>query len=75
MSEDQLIATGLAVAGLGVVIRSVVGIMRRRLVVYGRGGRRSEYTGRLAVSNGIFWAVFGLIFIVTGCLWLWQQTH
>jgi hypothetical protein len=66
MSEEQLFATGLGVIGLGFVIYSITGIVRRRIVLYRRG--RREYTGREAIYYGIVFTLFGLAFIAMAFL-------
>ena len=56
------------VIGLAIVVYALVGIVRRRLVIF---GQRNVYTGREAVKNGLFWMVFGLAFVAAAVIFYW----
>ena len=72
MAQDQLIAGACVVAGILMVIASIMGISRRRIAL-GRHGRMIEYTGPQAIYYGIAGVLLGVAVLVGVCIWFWTS--
>jgi len=71
MTDVPSESLALGAVGLAIMAYSLVGILRRQLVLYGRGGCRTEYTGWAAIRNGMVAAILGLAFVLGAFLVFW----
>ena len=55
----------IGLGGVGILVYSLIGIIRRRLA-YSSRGRRLEYDGWPAVQRGMAGVAIGLLFIIVG---------
>jgi hypothetical protein len=65
-STQTMLGALLCLLALGWIVRAAIGIRRRQLTVYGRGGYRRSHHGHAAVWAGIVDIAIGLAFFLMG---------
>jgi hypothetical protein len=66
MKMPSIIGALLALLALAWIVRSVIGIRRRQVTLYGRGGFRRTQHGHDAVCAGLLHVGIGLVFFLLG---------
>ena len=61
----------LCVAAAAILAHGVIGALRRRITVKGSFGPARTYVGKAGVREGIFIAVFGLVFAAMALCAFW----